>query len=91
MIRLWLLSVPIVSQSLFKWLEAPFVQHASSAQQILTGPVVFLGGGGKLRSAPEFGDNDQLSQYALWRISYCAYLVRKRVDVELATAPCRPL
>jgi hypothetical protein len=86
MIHLWLLSVPIVSQSLFKWLETLFVQHASSAQQILTGAVVFLGSG-KLRSAPEFGDNGQLSQYALWRISYCICLVRNRVDAELAAAP----
>ena len=80
-ISLWLLSLPIVSQSLFIWLEAPFVKQSSLAQQARGEAVVVLGGG-RLRSAPEFSGKDQLSQQALWRARYGAYLARKLVDAD---------
>lgn len=76
---LLLLSLPIVSQSLFIWLESPFVKQVSAQGQLSAGAVVVLGGG-RLRLSPEFEGKDQLSHQALWRLRYGAYLARKLVD-----------
>ncbi len=78
---LLLLSMPIVSEALFLWLESPFVKQASLAHQSKASAVIVLGGG-RLRLAPEFDGKDQLSHHALWRLRYGAYLARKRVDIS---------
>jgi uncharacterized SAM-binding protein YcdF (DUF218 family) len=85
-ITLLLLSLPVVSQALFIWLEAPFVKQATIEQQA-SGNVVVVLGGGRLRSAPEFDGRDQVSSHALWRLRYGAYLARKHVEKGVDQLP----
>ncbi len=85
-LSLLLLSMPIVSDSLFVWLESPFVKQASLAEQSKADAVIVLGSG-RLRLAPEFNGQDQLSHQALWRVRYGAHLVRKRVDTGAKQLP----
>ncbi len=79
-ITLLLLSLPVVSQALFVWLETPYFKQATSEQQARADVVVVLGGG-RVRSAPEFDGKDQVSSHALWRLRYGAYLARKPVEL----------
>lgn len=78
---LLLLSMPIVSESLFVWLERPYVRQASLTQQSRASAVVVLGAG-RMRLAPEFNGRDQLSHQALWRVRYGAHLARKWEEIS---------
>jgi len=78
---LLLLSTPIVSESLFVWLERPYIKQVPLDQQYRAGVVVVLGAG-RIRLAPEFNGRDQISHQALWRVRYGAYLARKREAIS---------
>ncbi len=75
-LTLLLLSLPIVSGSLFSWLERPYMQPKLGLGDSSLQAVVVLGGG-RMRSAPEYDGRDQVSHQSLWRLRYAAKLAKE--------------
>jgi uncharacterized SAM-binding protein YcdF (DUF218 family) len=79
---LWLISMPIVSDALTRWVErypALNLADAANAQAI-----VILGGGGQRAFAPEYA-GPAAEPYLLERLAYGAYLAKKTALPVLVT------
>ena len=78
---LWLLSTPIISHSLYQWLEAPYRDTSSVAISNIpqrAQAIVVLGGGRHYNAIEYNSDNgsmiDTANYHFLWRLRYAAYL-----------------
>jgi uncharacterized SAM-binding protein YcdF (DUF218 family) len=80
LLSLYLLSTPIVAQSLLQTLEDPY---ADPAQRGSASVIVVLGGG-SYPNAPEYG-GDTVSKYTLERLRYAAHLHHRTGRPVLAT------
>jgi len=82
-------STPLMSHKLSRVLEEPFsplkLPLADSATRFLPSAIVVLGGG-RYSEAPEYGNRDTVSMYALERARYAAYLHRRTGLPILVTA-----
>ncbi len=88
LISLWLLSLPVVSASLYEWLESPY-QRVSEAHLEGVEAIVVLGAG-RHYDAREY-QGDTLSHSALWRLRYGAYLSgRYQLPVIVSGGNVRP-
>ncbi len=78
---LWLLSMPIVSDSLMQWLEG-----APAALDLKANPadVIVVLGGGSYLNAPEYGA-DTVSEFSLVRLRYAAKLQHETGKPVLVT------
>ena len=79
---LLLLSIPMVSASLFQWLEKPYLvlpEHLNQEGPAVDAQAIVVLGGGRQRHLPEYGE-DQVSYHSLWRLRYSARLAK---DLEL--------
>ncbi|MEO0443752.1 MAG: YdcF family protein [Pseudomonadota bacterium] len=85
-LSLWLLSLPLVSNSLFYWLEAPYVEHYQhgSRPSLRGAAAVVVLGAGRQRKPLEYTD-DQPSYHALWRLRYGFRLARE-LNLPLITS-----
>ncbi|MGH1485202.1 MAG: YdcF family protein [Cellvibrionaceae bacterium] len=76
---LLLLSIPMVSANLFRWLEAPYLTSAVSPDldsPAIGAQAIVVLGGGRQRHLPEY-EEDQVSYQSLWRLRYGAHLAKE--------------
>lgn len=75
-LSLCLLSLPVITTSLFAWLEAPYLKPALIDADKPVQAIVVLGGG-REANAPEFDGRDQVSHASLWRLRYGSRLAKQ--------------
>lgn len=82
LISLWLLSTPVVSHSLYTWLEAPYLTTDENTdvndEALAQAEAIVVLGGGRHHNATEYGhDIDTVSHQSLWRLRYAAYIANR--------------